>query len=91
MYSFFDKVNNEALFLQNIFGFLSSNKIQQIKVNALPSVKKSLAKGIFVFYILNLRFSICQNNSKKEVIYPSNSQSYQEISSINLDMLKIDE
>jgi hypothetical protein len=31
MYSFFDKVNNKALLLQNISGFLSSNKIQQIK------------------------------------------------------------
>jgi hypothetical protein len=56
------------------------------------SLKLCLAKGIFIFYILlNLRFSTYQSNSKKEVIYPSNSQSYQEISSINLNVLKIDE
>jgi hypothetical protein len=91
IYSFFDKVNNKALLLQNISGFLSSNKIQQIKVNALSSVKKSPAKGIFIFYILqNSRFSTCQSNSKKKVVYASNSQSYQEISSINLNVLKID-
>jgi hypothetical protein len=36
----FNKINNEALLLQNISGFLSSNKIQQIKVNILPSNKK---------------------------------------------------